>query len=143
MIATSWPKFVCPFTDSSNIATHCLAVYWQTLSFKCAKLDIKLEPCVLVSCPASLSRLVLYYFLLSEEKPALLVIHLDNFLDPYYCISGTSSYLCMYTMIRCRVERRTKTLQKSVKFTRAESTTEKDKDRVCLYLHCNLQFVLF
>lgn len=35
--------------------------------------------------------------------------------------------------IYCRVERRTKTLQKSVKFTRAESTTEKDKDRVCLY----------
>ena len=34
-------------------------------------------------------------------------------------------------MITCRVERRTKAMQKSVKFTRAESTTEKDKDRVC------------
>ena len=51
-------------------------------------------------------------------------------------------YIRNYATIHCRVERRTKTLQKSVKFTRAESTTEKDKDRVCLHSPVDFNYLL-
>ena len=49
----------------------------------------------------------------------------NSVLDNWWCVINVFNHF--------RVERRTKAMQKSVKFTRAESSTE--KDRVCSYIY--------